>query len=96
MKLDKSFRIGPVDVNLYLWITNVLNTQNVVQVFNTSGDAYTDSWLASDVGKARTDGYARYGEDKAALHDKLYNAATYDPSFFGPPRQIRLGLRLDY
>jgi hypothetical protein len=88
--------IGPVDLNAYLWITNVLNTQNIVQVFNTSGDAYDDGWLASETGRTRTDGYARYGEDKGALHEKLYRTMTYDATYFDPPRQIRLGLRIDY
>jgi len=96
MKLDKSFMIGPVDVNLYIWITNVFNTQNVVQVFNESSDAYDDGWLASDVGKTRRDAYARYGEDQIALFDKLYRTMNYNADHFGPPRQIRLGVRLDY
>jgi len=88
--------IGPVDVNLYLWITNVFNTQNVVQVFNTSSDAYDDGFLATGTGETRGDGYALYGADKQALFEKLYRTMTYDPTNFGPPRQIRLGLRLDY
>jgi len=96
IKLDKSFMIGPVDVNLYLWITNVFNTQNVVQVFNTSSDAYDDGFLATGTGETRGDGYALYGADKQALFEKLYRTMTYDPTNFGPPRQIRLGLRLDY
>jgi hypothetical protein len=96
MKLDKSFMIGPVDFNVYIWITNVFNTQNVVEVFNTSGDAYDDGWLASGQGKTRGDGYALYGEDKRALYEKLYRAAIYDATNFDPPRQIRLGFRLNY
>jgi outer membrane receptor protein involved in Fe transport len=96
MKIDKSFTFGPVDFNVYLWITNVLNTQNVVQVFNTSGDAYDDGWLATNEGATRSDAYAQYGEQYRELHDKIYRAMTYDPTFFDPPRQIRLGLRLDY
>ncbi len=96
MKLDKSFMVGPVDVNLYLWVTNVLNTQNVVQVFNTSSDAYDDGFLATATGQTRADGYARFGEDKKALFEKLYRTMTYNPANFGTPRQIRLGLRLDY
>jgi hypothetical protein len=96
MRLDKSFFIGPVDFNVYLWVTNVFNTQNVVDVFNTSGDAYDDGWLATETGRTRTDGYALYGEDKAALHEKLYRTNQYDATFFGVPRQIRLGIRIDY
>jgi len=96
MKIDKSFTFGPVDFNVYLWITNVLNTQNVVQVFNTSGDAYDDGWLATNEGATRSDAYGQYGEQYRELHDKIYRAMTYDPTYFDPPRQIRLGLRLDY
>ena len=96
LKLDKTFAVGPIDLNLYLWMTNVFNTQNVVEVFNTSGDAYDDGWLATQQGTTRTDGYARYGADKGALHEKLYNTLTYDETYFGIPRQIRLGLRIDY
>jgi len=96
MRIDKSFMVGPVDMNLYIWITNLLNTRNVVSVFNTSSDAYDDGWLASNVGKARSDSYARYGEDKQALFEKLERVMTYNPDHFGPPRQIRLGLRINY
>ncbi len=88
--------IGPVDLNAYIWVTNVTNTQNVVEVFNTSGDAYDDGFLASDEGRTRTDGYANFGEDKGQLHDKLYRTLNYDATYFGVPRQIRLGLRIDY
>jgi hypothetical protein len=96
MKLDKSIMIGPVDVNIYLWITNVFNRQNVVQVFNFSGDAYDDGHLATNDGKADSDRYARYGDDKAALYEKLYRTLNYNYNHFGEPRQIRLGFRLDY
>jgi hypothetical protein len=96
MKLDKSLRIGPVDVNLYLWITNVFNTQNVIGVYPTSGDAYDDGYLVSNKGKTHSDGLAFYGKDKQALDARLYRAKIYNPDFFGPPRQIRLGLRIDY
>ncbi len=85
MKLDKSFMVGPVDVNLYLWVTNVFNTQNVVQVFNTSSDAYDDGWLASEHGETRSDGYALYGKDKQALFEKFHRTMTYNPAHFGTP-----------
>jgi hypothetical protein len=96
MRIDKSFMVGPVDMNLYVWITNLFNRQNVIKVFNTSSDAYDDGWLATNTGKARSDSYAPYGEDKQALHQKLYRIDKYDPDHFGPPRQIRLGLRINY
>ena len=88
--------LGPVDLNVYIWVTNVLNTQNIIQVFNTSGDAYDDGYLTTGPGASKGEGYAAYGEDKRELYERLYLASIYDPTNFGPPRQIRLGIRVNY
>lgn len=96
-RLDKSFNVGPVSLNVYLWVINVLNTQNIIGVFNTSGDAYDDGYFASDIGKAQYEGYKNAsGIDAAETFKSLYLANIYDPGHFGTPRQIRLGIRLDY
>lgn len=96
-RIDKSFSIGPLNMNVYLWVINVLNTQNIVGVFNTTGDAYDDGWLASPEGAQRYAGFkSQYGEEAAETYKQLYLASIYDPSFFGPPRQIRLGIKLEY
>ena len=55
-----------------LWVINVLNTQNVIGVFNTSGDAYDDGYLATDQGKAAVEGYrTTYGQAEADLYKQL-------------------------
>jgi outer membrane receptor protein involved in Fe transport len=97
MRLDKSFGVGPFGFNVYIWAINVLNTENIVSVFNTSGDAYDDGWLADPQGSARTEGYRRAGGDEAAqTYEDLYLASIYNPANFGTPRQIRLGIRINY
>jgi outer membrane receptor for Fe3+-dicitrate len=96
-RIDKSFSLGPLNMNVYLWVTNLLDTKNIVDVFNTSGDAYDDGFLATDNGKKAYEGFrSQYGEDAANLYRELYLADIYDPTFFGPPRQIRLGIKLEY
>lgn len=96
-RVDKTVQIGPLNTNIYVWIVNVLNTQNVVNVFNTSGDAYDDGFLASDEGKIRLDGLrTSYGEDVANTYASLYRALNYSSGNFGTPRLIRLGIRLNY
>jgi hypothetical protein len=94
-KVDKSFKIGPVNVNAYIWVINLLNRENIIDVFNTTGDPYDDGYLASEAGKAQINVYKQYGEEFAQIYQDLYKALIYDPAHFGPPRQIRLGLRLD-
>lgn len=97
MKIDKSFVMGPLDANIYIWVINVLNTQNVVGVFPVSGDAYDDGWLSSPQGAQTVSGIeTQYGKQYADMYKDMYSTLTYDSGHFGPPRQIRLGVRLNY
>ena len=95
-RIDKTFNFGPFKANLYIWIMNLLNTQNVVSVFNNTGDAYDDGYLTDPQGIAQIEGYRRFGDDKAQLYQDLYRALTYSAGYFGSPRQIKLGIRLNY
>lgn len=96
-KLDKSFGVGPLNFNVYLWVINLLDIKNVVAVFPTSGDPIDDGFLATEEGRANIDGYRlTHGEEFAQLYQELYLASIYNPGNFGTPRQIRLGIRLDY
>ncbi len=97
MKIDKSVSLGPLDANIYLWVINVLNTQNVVGVFPVSGDAYDDGYLTSPQGAQTVAGIeSQYGKEYADMYKYLYSTLNYDSGHFGPPRQIRLGVRLNY
>ena len=96
-KADKSFNIGDLSFNIYLWVINVLNTQNVLNVFNVSGDAYDDGWLSSPEGSANLENIRKnYGEEQAQRYTDLYRASIYDAGNFGVPRQFRLGVKLNY
>jgi len=96
-KVDKTIEIGPFNTNIYVWVINLLNTQNVTGVYNTSGDAYDDGWLASPQGKKQVEALrTSYGDEQAVLYQNLYKATIYDSGKFGTPRQIRLGIRLNY
>jgi outer membrane receptor protein involved in Fe transport len=96
-RIDKTFKIGPLEPNIYLWVINLLNTQNVLSVFNVSGDPYDDGYLTSREGLQQVENIRRfYGDEKAEQFSSLYTALNYDFNNFGPPRQIRLGIRLGY
>ncbi|MBZ0179730.1 MAG: TonB-dependent receptor [Melioribacteraceae bacterium] len=96
-KIDKSFNFGPIGFNVYVWVINVLNTQNITNVFPNSGDAYDDGWLSSEAGEAARANYAiNYGEEFGQLYEDIYKAVSYNSGNFGTPRQIRLGVRLSY
>ena len=95
LRIDKSFAVGPVDVTAFVTIENLFNKKNVIDVFNTSGDPYDDGYLADELGMSVAEGYAQYGEQYANQFRDVYRAMTYNFDHFGPPRQIKLGLRLN-
>lgn len=96
-KIDKSFNLGGLSFNIYLWVINVLNTKNVLQVFNVSGDALDDGYLSSPDGAAAVETIREsFGDEQAQRYIDLYNATIYNSNNFGPPRQFRLGVKLNY
>ena len=90
-RIDKTFSIGPLDLNIYLYAINLLGTDNAVDVFARSGDPSHDGWFATALGQqdARTNG---------PQYVAFYNAVNdgRNSGNWGPPRQIRFGMRLEY
>lgn len=96
-RLDKSFKLGPLDFNIYLWVINILNTKNVTDVFIQTGTT-NNGYLTSDEGAGIVQSYREtYGEAVAQKYIDVYNTVNNDnANIYGTPRQIRLGLKLEY
>ncbi len=89
LKLEKSFEIGNLLITPYLWIQNLLDGDNITNVWRSTGDPYTTGFLNTQNGKnaAITNGEG-YVQDYKSLEE--------DPVNFGIPRQIRLGLKMNF
>ena len=89
LKLEKSFEVGNLLITPYLWIQNLLDGDNITNVWRSTGDPFTTGFLNTQNGKnaAITNGEG-YVED--------YKALERDPGNFGIPRQIRLGLKMNF
>lgn len=97
LRVDKSFEIGSINFNAYVTVINLLDTKNVVGVFNVTGDPYDDGWLSSPEGVVAIEQQRTSGGDKAAeLYQQVYLANIYSAGNFGPPRQVNVGLRIEY
>jgi len=109
MRLDKTFNIADVlNLNIYIQAINVFDTQNINNVFLRTGTPYDDGYL-SDPAQGEINA-ASLGPDYVALYEALYldyyqqwraalspsATVTTDGFFYGPPRQFRLGIRLEY
>ncbi|MCL5030707.1 MAG: TonB-dependent receptor [Bacteroidetes bacterium] len=105
LRVDKTFSImDRLNLNVYVYVINLFDTQNIVNVFLKTGGATDDGVLSNpDLGKRLIQ---TYGQDYANLYRALninyqqgYGSSTGlggNDLMFGPPRQIRLGVRLEY
>ena len=91
LKADKTFRLPKinVDLNLYCWVLNLLNTKTVVFVWTPSGLPDQTGYLQTTAGRAY---YNRLSEEQK----KAFSVREMDWSNYGIPRQIRLGMQLSF
>jgi hypothetical protein len=105
IKVDKTLRIlDQLDLNLYLYVINVLDTKNVENVFPLTGSPSDDGYISDPSSGGKL--VKAYGPTYATLYNAYLNysnpgwfSPVYNwsvPIFYGPPRQIRFGLKLEY
>jgi hypothetical protein len=101
LRVDKTVSIANLDVNFYVYVENLLNTKNVINVYQKTGNAYNDGFLNTTDGQQIIAG-ERYTQRFADLYQVLnYDnreaaLATYGYDLFGPPRQLRIGVKINY
>ena len=84
LKIDTDVKIASLNASIYLLVLNVLDTDNVDEVYAGSGDAANDGYLNTLSGKTWATG------NPTAVD--FYNARLQDPRNWDAPRQVRVGL----
>ncbi len=97
-RIDKSVTLfGMLEANFYIRVVNLLDIQNITDVFMTSGSATDNGYLATEDGQKLIANYATYGEVFAQLYkDFYYQTRIMNAGVYGAPRQIYVGMRLDF
>lgn len=92
-KLDKTFNIGPVRLNVYLWAINLLGLKSIINGYRQTGRPDTDGWLETDAGRDKIESMGDYAED----FTQWYTAMISNCGSWGwqTPRQIRFGLKFE-
>jgi hypothetical protein len=89
LKVEKGFRIGNLYLTPYVWIENLFDTDNIVQVWRSTGSASTTNWLndpaAQGTIQQQGEGYVRD-----------YQSLEQNPGNYGIPRLIKLGLKINF
>jgi len=100
MNIDRNFTLAfgkdedkkkAANLNVYVWIINLLNTQNVLGVYRFTGVPDDDGYLAA----AQYQSFINSQNSPNAFRN-YYGMFVNNPFNLGAPRQIRLGVRLDF
>jgi len=89
-RIDKSVPIGPIEVNFYVYVINLLGTENPVNAFIRNGDTGDDGYLSTSGGQQDI---VSYGQKYVDGYNAIYSGANWGN--FGAPRQFRFGMRVD-
>jgi hypothetical protein len=96
LKIDRSFTVAStakqsLTLDVYVWVLNLFNTENQIDVYASSGQAGNTRWLSTPDGQAYLN-TASFPSDISSL----YQLAQMDPTRFDMPRQVRVGCALNF
>lgn len=100
LNLDRNFALTfgkegekqkAANLNVYLWVSNLLNTRNIFDVYRFTGTANDDGWLASSQAEQIINSV-----NSPAGYRNYYAMNVDNPANLGTPRVIRLGVRFDF
>lgn len=102
-ELDKTFRLlDKLGANVYMRVTNLFNTRNVINVYQLTGSAEDDGFISNPELAGPFINAANRGAKYVALYNaiNIENGQSYWDSIglqlWGQPRQIFFGIKLTY
>lgn len=96
LKANRSFSISGLDMNFYVWVLNLLDRQNPVDVYEGTGDSESTSWLNTAEGQAFVDQYADPHDTSALSGEEKYLLKERNPRSYDIPRVVRLGVEIGF
>lgn len=96
VRIDKTFSLKKEgkrahNINVYLYVQNLFNAENVLSVYSRTGSAKDDGYLASTFGQNNV----KRSVDPEA-YAMFYNLAILDPERLSLPRRFRLGVSYNF
>lgn len=96
LKANKTITAMGVDLEVYLWVINLFDRDNVVDVYRGTGEPDNTGWLDTPDGQ-------QFVQDNSNIHDtsyltgeQKYQLRQNDPANYDIPRQIRFGMRVGF
>jgi outer membrane receptor protein involved in Fe transport len=96
LKATKTIAWGPSRVEFQLWILNLFDRKNVVNVYRTSGLANSTGWAQTEEGRRFLDSFDKSHDSSGLTGQEKYTLRENDPLNYGLPRQVRAGIKVSF
>lgn len=103
IRLGKLFPFKGFVLKGYVYVHNLLNRKNIINVYYRSGSADDDGYFTDENFNITIEGAARmYGENHVLLYEyvnlnhRQHYWRTQGGDLFGHPREIRFGLEVAF
>ncbi len=100
LRIGKSIAVGNINLNAYALVTNLFNRRHVLDVYGRTGDAYDDGFLntpeLSEVILNNHEPLYRELYEVVNLENRSHYRRDLGADLFGTPRQIRVGIGLNF
>ena len=100
LKLERTFKIGGYQLVPYVWVKNLLDYENVVAVYEGTGEPYATGYLRTAEGNERasstTVANPHTGELSGDKFAYRYDLLQNNPTNYMHPRMIMAGLRMSF
>jgi outer membrane receptor protein involved in Fe transport len=96
MKANKTFAFGNTNVDVYVWVLNLLDRDNPLFVYETSGDPKATNWLNTQPGEEFQETYSDPHDTSGLTGLEKYELKQEDPGNYDIPRQVRFGVRVSF
>jgi outer membrane receptor protein involved in Fe transport len=99
LRIDKTLTAWEVDLNLYVYIINLLNSELINEVWDGSGSPGSTGYLSTDEGHQTILSFNDPGGDPPTTSEEFirrYTLRSKDVGNYGPPRQYRFGIKMNF
>lgn len=95
IRAEREVNFGGISFTPFLWIKNLLNTENIADVFDHTGEPDRTGYLESEYGQ--TNIVNNPDPDESGLtYEQKYRLKQTMPQNYGPPRQVFFGVRAEF
>jgi len=96
LKVERGINVGKFTLSPYLWIKNLLDRDNAIQVWDGSGRPNSTGWLETPEGQQFAAAHSQVDDVSGLNGEQKYEIAQFQPQNYANPRMVYFGMRASF